>query len=82
MLDKTSGAFRGVPMASVRQARSLLIEHAETVAKHGLVQATNQNDFLAFVQGSLGRKTDESKPRRVEPVHPGNRSKKRLNESV
>ena len=65
-------------MASVRQARSLLIEHSDTVAKHGLVQATSQNDFLAFVQGSIARQKDDDKKRRrqVEPVHADGRGKR------
>ena len=77
MLDKTSGAFQATAMARVRQARSLLIEHADSVAKHGLVQATTKNDFVAFVQGNIGRQHDEKKRRRkVEPVHPENRGKR------
>lgn len=77
MLDKTSGAFQAAAMAGVRQARALLIEHADAVAKHGLVQAANKNDFVAFVQGNLGRQNDEKKRRRkVEPMHPDRHSKR------
>ena len=77
MLDKTSGAFQATAMARVRQARSLLIEHADAVARHGLVQAANKNDFIAFVQGNLGRQNVEQKRRRrVEPIHPGRHGKR------
>ena len=77
VLDKTSGSFHATAMARVRQARSLLIEHADVVAKHGLVQATNKNDFIAFVQGNLSRQHDEKKRRRqVEPIHPDGRGKR------
>ena len=77
MLEKSSGAFDPLPMACVRQARSLLIEHADTVARHGLIQAVQKSDFIAFVRGNLARKDndDKDKRRRVEAVHPDGRGK-------
>ena len=78
MLEKSSGAYHPTPMACVRQARSLLIEHADTVAKHGLIQVVQKSDFIAFVQGELARKDNDNKDkrrRRVEAVHPDGRGK-------
>ena len=46
-------------MARARQVRSLLIENADTVDKHGLFQATNEYDFIAFVQGNLGHRHEK-----------------------
>ena len=72
VLEKSSGAFHPTPMARVRQARSLLIEHAETVAKHGLIHAAQKSDFIAFVRGNLARQDNDDKDkrrRRVEAVH-------------
>ena len=79
MLDKTSGSFHASAMARVRQARSLLIEHADVVAKHGLVQATQKSDFIAFVQGNLNRQPNDDgnkRRRRVEPTHSDGRGKR------